>query len=155
MMIGAEQAVDFDRLDDELRLAPALAPELLCKVMESAGTRLSLLRKSGKTARIDRLIEAGAWTDAAFALIELEMPTWTVRRVIHEDGEWLCSLSRQPNLPMTLDDAAEASHEVLPLAILRAFLEARRRRSVPTQIISAVPQIGPPHAQFICCDNFA
>ena len=154
-MIGAEHAVELDRLDDELRLAPVLAPELLCKFMESAGTRLSLLRKSGKTARIDRLIEAGAWTDASFALIELEMPAWTVRRVIHEDGEWHCSLSRQPNLPMTLDDAAEASHEVLPLAILRAFLEARRRRSVTTQIISAVPQIPPPHAQLICCDNFA
>jgi hypothetical protein len=155
MIIGAEQAVDLDRLDHELRLAPAVAPEQLRKVIESAATRHSWLRPSGKAARIDRLIEAGAWTDAAFALIQLEMPSWTVRRIIREDGKWLCSLSRQPNLPTTLDDPAEASHEVLPLAILRAFLEARRRSSVAPQIVTAVPQIRPPHAQLICCDNFA
>ncbi len=155
MMIGAPQKVDLDRLDDELRLAPVLAPELLRKVMESAGARLLSLRRSGKTARIDRLIEAGAWTDAAFALIQLEMPSWTVRRVIHENGNWLCSLSRQPNLPIDLDDTAEARHEVLPLAILRAFLEARRRNSVAPQIIAAVPQVRPAPDQIFCCDNFA
>lgn len=154
-MIGADQAVDLDRLDDELRLAPALAPELLRKVMESAGARLLSLRQSGKAARLDGLIEAGAWTDAALALIALEMPTWTVRRVIHEDGEWLCSLSRQPNLPITLDDAAEASHEVLPLAILRAVVEARRRSGAEPQTISAVPQVRQTLDQSICCDNFA
>jgi hypothetical protein len=42
------------------------------------------------------------------------------------DREWLCSLSNQPQLPLGLDNVAEASHEVLPLAILLAFLQARR-----------------------------
>lgn len=154
-MIGADQAMDLDRVDDELRRAPALAPDLFGKVIASATVRFALLAKSGKTARIDRLIEAGAWTDAAFALIELEMPAWTLRRVIRGDGEWLCSLSRQPNLPMTLDDAAEARHEVLPLAILRAFVEARRRSGAAPQTISAVPRVRPTPDQSICCDNFA
>jgi hypothetical protein len=39
-MIGADQAVDWDRLDDELRRAPALAPELFRKVIERGGARL-------------------------------------------------------------------------------------------------------------------
>jgi hypothetical protein len=144
-MIGADQAMDLDRVDDELRRAPALAPDLFGKVIASTTVRFALLAKSGKTARIDRLIEAGAWTDAA----------WTLRRVIRGDGEWLCSLSRQPNLPMTLDDAAEARHEVLPLAILRAFVEARRRSGAAPQTISAVPRVRPTPDQSICCDNFA
>ena len=82
-----------------------------------------------KATRIDQLIEAGAWGEAALALIELELPAWKLRRLVYEDGQWLCSLSRQPNLPVALDDTADASHEVLPLAILRAFVEARRRTS--------------------------
>jgi hypothetical protein len=48
----------------------------------------------GKTITLDRLIEAGAWTDAAITLIGFELPSWSVRRLACEDGEWLCSLSR-------------------------------------------------------------
>ena len=33
---------------------------------------------------------------------------------------------RQPRLPLDLDELAEAGHEILPLAILIAFLQARR-----------------------------
>jgi hypothetical protein len=154
-MIGADQAVDFDRLDDELRRAPALAPELFRKVIERGGARLLLLRQAGKTVRIDRLVEAGAWTDAAFALIDLELPAWKLRRLVYEDGEWHCALSRQPNLPVAFDDSVEASHEALPLAVLRAFVEARRRSSTVPATISAVPQVQLAPDQMICCDNFA
>ena len=28
---------------------------------------------------------------AALALVELELPAWKLRRLIYEDGEWLCS----------------------------------------------------------------
>src|SRR6476659_10952614 len=80
-------------------------------------------------ARIDQLIEARAWDDAALALIELELPAWKLRRLVYEDGEWLCSLSSHPNLSVALDDTVDARHEVLPLAILSAFIEARRRAS--------------------------
>ena len=61
---------------------------------------------------------ARAWNDAALALVELELPAWKLRRLVHENGKWHCSLSRHPNLPVALDDTATASHEVLPLAIL-------------------------------------
>src|SRR6476619_5758672 len=48
-------------------------------------------------ARIDELIEARAWNDAALTLVELELPAWKQRRLIYEDGKWHCSLSRHPN----------------------------------------------------------
>jgi hypothetical protein len=155
-MPGAKHNVDFAGLDDELRLAPALASELLRKVIDRVGARISLLRRSARAVRIDGLIEAGAWTEAALAAVELELPAWKVRRLVHEDGMWLCSLSRRPHLPIALDDPVEACHETLPLAVLRAFVEAcRRRNSAPGVSIAAVPQVRPPPDQIICCDNFA
>jgi hypothetical protein len=115
-----------------------------------------VLRKAGKTGRFNRLMEAGAWSEAALELIELELPAWKLRRLVYEDGEWFCSLSGQPYLPTELDDTADASHSVLPLAILAAFLEVRRRMSVVRETKSpAVPQVRPASAYSICCDNFA
>jgi hypothetical protein len=56
---------------------------------------------------------------------------------------------------MELDDIAEGSHEVLPLAILSAFLEARRL----TVAANPFPPRSIPQARFhghlVCCDNFA
>jgi len=155
MMLGAEQAVAHDRLDDALRLAPALGPELFNKIIDRGGTRLRVLRQSGKAFRIDRLIEAGAWTEAALALIELEIPAWKVRRLVCENGEWLCSLSRQLSVPIELDDNVEASHEVLALAVLRALVEARQRSIAAPGTISAAPDALPTSDAMICCDNFA
>ena len=73
------------------------------------------------------MVEAEAWTDAALALIEMELPGWKLRRLAYEDGEWICSLSSQPYLPAQIDDTADSNHEVLALALLSAFVEARRR----------------------------
>ena len=106
-------------------------------------------------ARLDRLIAAGAWTDAAFALVALELPAWSLRRLIHEDGEWLCSLSREPSLPLALDDTADARHHSLPLAILLALLEARRMAEIVPAVVSATPHMQPASDSMICCDNFA
>jgi hypothetical protein len=79
-----------------------------------------------------------------------------VRRLVREDGEWFCSLTRQPNVPVALDDSADASHQALPLAILGAFLEARRRMSaVRDAAVPIVPQVRPAYGCAICCDNFA
>jgi hypothetical protein len=101
------------------------------------------------------LIAAGAWTDAAFALIELELPAWRLRRLVYEDGEWHCALSRQPNFPAMFDDTADASHELMPLAVLRAFLQARRMAEIAPPAVSSVPQIQIDADQIMCCDNFA
>jgi hypothetical protein len=88
-------------------------------------------------------------------LIEFELPDWSVRRVVCEGGEWLCSLSRQPNLPIFLDEPAEGSHPVLALAILRAFVGARSRNAVTRQLIASVPQVRPVPTFVFCCDNLA
>jgi hypothetical protein len=150
----AAQTLDLVRLDDALRLAPELSPDLFRKITRGC-TQLSLLLQSGKAAGIDRLIDVGAWTDAAFGLIEIELPAWTVRRVVRESGEWLRSLSRHSHLPIALDEPAEGSHHVLPLAILRAFVEAQRTSGLAPDIRSAVPQVRALPKQWICCDNFA
>jgi hypothetical protein len=157
MAFTADYQVLIDRLDDELRVAPRPAADLFAKIIGSICTRIPLLGKSGKADPIGRMIEAGAWAwaDAALAVVELELPTWKLRRLIYESGEWLCSLSRQPNLPLELDDVVDGRHERLPLAILRAFIEARHRTDAAEPRTSGVPQLQPGLAGAICCDNFA
>jgi hypothetical protein len=118
--------------------------------------RLPALSHSDKATRLDRLVGSAAWADAALVLIELELPAWTLRRLVNEDGGWLCSLSKQPNLPMGLDEAVEASHEDLALAMLSAFIEARRGVATCSEPSTrTVPQVRPQRGQAVCCDNFA
>jgi hypothetical protein len=143
---------DFERLDEALRVTPALSSELFGRVTEHC-MRLSSLRQSGKAIELDRAIEAGAWTDAAITLIEFELPNWRIRRIVCEDGEWVCSLSRQPSLPIFLDEPVEAGHPVLAMAILRAFVAAHSAGAVTRQMIASVPQVRPAPAFVVCCDN--
>jgi hypothetical protein len=150
----ADNVIVLDGLDDELRSARELHRGLFYKVIAEACVRIPLLNKLGRAGQVDRLAEAGAWTDAALALVALELPGWKVRRLVFENDEWLCSLSRQPNVPISLDDTADAAHEALPLAIMLAFVEARRRTSVPFQFIPAIPQAGQAPGLALCCDNF-
>lgn len=155
-MPSAEQNADFERLDEELSQARAAEPDLIRKVVERVGARIEMLRRSGRPIRIDRLIEFGGFTEAALALIELELPAWTVRRLVHENGEWLFSLSRQPNIPIAFDEVVETGHEALPLAILRAVVEACRRRTIAgAKPISTVPLLAQKFGLSLCCDNFA
>src|ERR1700730_5242327 len=141
----------FGRLTEQLRSARAATSHLISNVIVDACTRLPAVNAT----RVDQLVEVGAWSDAALALIELELPAWRLRRLIYEDGVWLCSLSRQPNLPVELDDTADANHEVLPLAILTAFVEARRRASAMRETsLQTVPRLRPTSGYAICCDNF-
>lgn len=143
-------------LADEIRSAQAVTPDLVSRVIDGVCVRLPALDRTQKAARLNQLIEAGAWTEVALALIELELPQWQLRRLIHDDGAWLCSLSKQPNLPAEFDDTADAKHENLSLALLSAFLKARHRAADEREARSLmVPQIGPATSHAICCDNFA
>jgi hypothetical protein len=155
MAFAADYMVLFDRLDEELRVAPQLDRSLFTKIIVGACKRVPVLSKSAKAARIDRLIEAGAWTDAALAVIALELPDWQLRRLEYDSGQWLCALSRGPNLPAMLDDTADANHELMPLAILRAFFQARRMTEFAPRATSPVPQVSAAADGFVCCDNFA
>jgi hypothetical protein len=136
---GSDQAVLLDRLDAAVRCAPQPTDGLVWKIIAGVCTRIPALRRAGKAGEIDRLAQSGAWADAALALIELELPAWTLRRLIRENGEWHCSLSRHPYVPIALDDTADASHEVMSLAILLAFLQALRLNTLTAQAVPAIP----------------
>jgi hypothetical protein len=156
MLFNPKHGVPLDRPASDPRLPPAPMPECFATIIAHSCTRLPLLNKSGHAAGLERLIEAGAWNDAALALIELELPFWHLRRLVYEDGEWVCTLSRQPNMPEALDDTADGSHAQLPLAILSAFLAARRMIHVADGARpSAVPQVRLATDNAVCCDNFS
>jgi hypothetical protein len=147
---------DFRELEDELRDAPEMTAGLMSEILAEARNRVPSLGRTGKAARLERLIRSEAWTDAALALIDLELPQWQVRRLAYDQGEWHCALSRQRELPEWLDQSIETHHADLPLAILSAFADARlattpaNRTSVPF-----VPREPNPLYQPVLTDNFA
>ncbi len=155
MLFNPKHENSLDPLAEQLRLAPAPTPELFSAIVADACTRLLVLKRAGKAARLDQLIEAGAWTDAALALIEFELPAWQLSRLLYEDGEWHCSLSKQPHLPRALDDTADGNHEVMSLAILSAFLEARTRAMLPAAALPTIPQVRPTAGYALGCDDFS
>ena len=73
------------RLEEQLSRADAINSELLSAVMAIVCARFRALG-SGAKAEVDRMIEAGAWTDAALTLLAFELPQWTLRRprICHE-----------------------------------------------------------------------
>jgi len=74
MLFNQKHEDTLNRLTEQLRLALALTPNLITKVIADACIHLRVLKTAGKTARIDQLIEVGAWNDAALSLIKLELP---------------------------------------------------------------------------------
>jgi hypothetical protein len=143
-------------VDDRLRHAHNVTAKLMSAVIEAACRRFPSAGQGERTARIQRLIAAEAWTDAAFALIELELPQWQARRIAYDEGEWHCALSCQRELPEWLDQSVEARHPDLPLAILSAFVEAQRA-SAPS-IRPSVPIVrreANAVYQALCTDIFA
>ncbi len=109
---------------------------------------------SRESQRVKALINAGAWTDAALALLAIELPDWRLRRMIYDEGEWHCAISRARELPDWLDDAIETHHPDLTMAILKAAV-----KGIGT---AEAEQRGEPHSgcksleseSLVCCDNF-
>ncbi len=147
---------DFDALNDRLRDADVVTAKLISELVAATCRRYPSIGQAGKAERIERLIGSQAWTDAALALIDLELPQWQVRRIAYDEGEWHCALSRAREIPEWLDQSIETRHANLPLAILSAYLDAQcisapsRRASVPT-----VPRDANGFYTPFCCDNFA
>jgi hypothetical protein len=147
---------DPDALNDRIRRADEMTASLMSDVIKNACRRFPSVGHSAKTARIRQLVQSAAWTDAALALIDLELPMWRVRRLAYDEGEWHCALSRERELPDWLDQSIEARHADLALAILSTFVEAQSisassvRSSVPE-----VPQTRSSLHQPLCCDNFS
>jgi hypothetical protein len=135
--------------------APASLPPgatIIFNTIAKSCSRRPDLNRAGKIARIDAMIEAGAWTDAALALVALELPQWTLRRLCFEDGEWHCALSSHPGLPLEVDQTADGHHEVAAMAVLNALLAASNGSlgRAPEMPLGKVLNHGTP----ACCDNF-
>ena len=155
-MTAALRRINPPSLARQLRAAPAMTRPLMLEIIAHACRRFPSLGQSERSARIMRLVDVEALTDAALALIDLELPMWQVRRIAYDEGEWHCALSRERELPDWLDAAVEAHHADLSLALLSAFVEVQEltaetaRPSVPT----VRPAIDPLYEP-VACDNFA
>jgi hypothetical protein len=155
MLLPSEHR-DPGALEDRLRDAHAVTAEIISDVIGETCRRFPSMGQTEKTTRIERLIQTGAWTDAALALIDLELPLWQIRRIAYDDGEWYCALSRARELPDWLDQSVESRHADLALAILSAFVDAERLASPQSRTsVPAVPRDANPLYDPVCCDNFA
>ncbi|MCK1358230.1 hypothetical protein [Bradyrhizobium sp. 199] len=154
-MTAALRRLDPPSLGRQLRAAPAMTRPLTSDIIDNACRCLRSLGQSERTARVIRLIDAEAWTDAALALMALELPMWQVRRIAYDEGEWHCALSRERELPDWLDATVEARHADLVLALLSAFVEVRELAADATRpsVPSAHPMLDLPYEP-LACDNF-
>jgi hypothetical protein len=142
-------------LAQRLRDALAVTPSLIQDVTREACRRFPLRGQAGKTERIEKLIGMGAWTDAALALIDLELPQWQVRRLAYDDGEWYCALSRERELPDWLDQSVEGRHADLALAILSALVEVQcQSTDAPRTSVPHAPQATNALYEPLLSDNF-
>lgn len=142
-------------LGERLRNTNAVTADIMSDVIRQTCRRFPSLGQSEKSSRVERLLESGAWTDAALALIELELPLWQLRRIAYDEGEWHCALSSQRELPEWLDSAIETRHADLALAMLSALVEARRIAAPEIQTsVPAVPQNANPMCEPLLCENF-
>ena len=151
----AQYRASFE-LAGRLRGAQGMTAALLSDVIGEICPRLLSLRLPESSARIERLMKSEAWTDAVIALIELELPQWRLRRLVYDDGEWRCALSRERRLPDWLDQAVEYSHADLSLALLGAFIDAQRVSTSPAR--TSVPSVARSTAALdspLCGDNYA
>jgi hypothetical protein len=154
-MLPLSKHPDPGQLNDRLCDAPALTADLMSEIVGETCRRFPAVGRSEKAARIERLIQTEAWTDAALALIDLELPQWQVRRIAYDEGEWHCALSRQRELPEWLDQSIETHHVDLPLAILSAFVDAQRASAPASRTsVPIVPRETNALYEPILADNF-
>ena len=133
--------------------APAVTRDLFLEVIQKRCAQL-WNRSAGSRAHLSRLVDDGAWIDAALELIELDSPQWKLRRLVCEDGEWFCSLSRSPCVPLEIDDTADASHADAALAILSALLEAQQKTLADARKVEpSSAEDG--HGTLLDCEDFA
>jgi hypothetical protein len=113
MFAGAELESRLPDLQDQLGRAQVVTPDLMSKVVAGACNSIAMPSCADKAAKIDRLIESEAWTEAALALVELELPQWRLHRLVYEEDAWLCSLSKQWNVRVWLADCAETRPPII------------------------------------------
>ena len=60
-------------VDDRIGGPDAVTAGLMAEIIDQTCRRLPPIGRTEKTARIERLLQSGAWTEAALALIDLEL----------------------------------------------------------------------------------
>jgi hypothetical protein len=156
MLPTASNLHGLAEISERIRDAPKATATIFREIMEATCRRFPSLGQGAKTARVERLLSAEALTEAALALIDLELPQWQVRRIAYDGGEWYCALSRDRELPDWLDQSIQARHQDLALAILAAFVEAQALTSPLSQ--PSVPTVRHENrTTYVAasCDNFA
>jgi hypothetical protein len=120
----------------------------------TACKRLPAMRRTAEAQRLDRLVAAGAWADAALALIAMELPRWQLRRLAYDEGEWHCMLSDNRQMPDWLDDAVEAHHPDMATAILDALRAVVDREHAPHLTQVPMCSISPADSEPMLCENY-
>jgi hypothetical protein len=123
-MLQPASTNDFIGISERIHDAPGATTALFRETIGATCRRFPSIGQSAKTERIERLLSAEAFVEAALALIDLELPQWQVRRIAYDGGEWHCALSRDRELPDWLDQSVESHHQDLALAVLAALVEA-------------------------------
>jgi len=90
MFLHSIRSQQLATLAGRVSAADEATPELLSGIVAGTVRRPSA---RGEAARLHQLIEAGALTEAAFAVINLELPLWQIRRITYDEGEWHCAMS--------------------------------------------------------------
>ena len=153
MFLHSIRSEQLATLAGRVNVADEATPEMLSEIVAETARRLSA---PGKAAQFHQLIEAGALTEAALALINLELPLWQIRRITYDKGEWHCAMSRQRELPEWLDEAIETARASLTLAIVSVYIETLRQIEASREPSRpSVPQTRRDQFEPVCCDNFA
>jgi hypothetical protein len=155
MTANGDRLEKLGRIIDRLDRADELSADLWAEIVSGACVRAASMTATPILARLKKCATDGAWVDAALALIDVELASWKVRRIVYDDGEWHCALSRERYLPEWLDCAVEATHCDLALALIRVALEAMRETPSRVGRRKAVTPVGRDDGrEFVCCDNF-
>lgn len=161
MTFHPDRAEKLAAIADLLRTARNPTVDLLSTILHAV-SETGEAAQSSRFARLSRLTEAGAWTDAALAILEMELPHLKLRRVVYDESEWHCSLSLHREFPDWLDDPIEASHSNLSLALLEAIIQAMRysivasdEHSMSTGLRMRPALLKADLMNPVCCDNFA
>jgi hypothetical protein len=156
MFLDPLRSEQLATLAGQISSADEATSELISAIVVATAQRLSVPGAAANAVQLRHLIDAGALIEAAFALINLELPQWKLRRITYDEGEWHCAMSRERELPEWLDEAVEARHASLTLAILSAYIETVRQIEIfrePSR--PSVPRTRAEQCQPVCCDNFA
>jgi hypothetical protein len=123
MLLHLQRSEQLATLAAQVSAADEATTQLFSEIVVATARRLWAPGEAAKATELHDLIEAGALTQAALNLIDLELPLWKLRRIAYDEGKWHCAMSRQRELPEWLDQAVEARHASLTLAILGAYIE--------------------------------